>query len=86
MANTNVEVKDVKEEVTDVTTVEETNNSKKGLGKAGITALAIAGGVLVYNLGKKAWNKWVTPGIQKRKAKKEATKTDVIEVQAEVTE
>jgi hypothetical protein len=86
MANTNVEVKDVKEEVTDVTTVEETNNSKKCLGKAGIAALVVAGAVCVFKLGKTAWNKWVKPGIQKRKAKKEVAKTDVIDVQAEVTE
>lgn len=86
MENTNVVVNEVNEEVTDVTTVEETNNSKKGLGKAGIAALCVAGGVVVYKLGKKAWNKWVKPGIQKRKAKKAVAETDVIDVQAEVTE
>lgn len=79
MENTNVV--EVNEEVTEVTTVEETN-SKKGLGKAGIAALVVAGGVGVFMLGKKAWNKWVKPGIQKRKAKKAVAETDEIDVES----
>lgn len=83
MENTNVVA--VNEEVTEVTEVEETN-SKKGLGKAGIAALCVAGGVVVWQLGKKAWNKWVKPGIQKRKAKKVVAETDVVEAETEATE
>lgn len=69
-------------EVVNEVAVEEATSTKRGLGKGGIIALGVAGAVVTVKLAKKAWNKWLKPAIEKRKAAKESEAEVVEEAEA----
>lgn len=72
----------VNEEVEVSEAVEESKGN--GLKKAGLIALGVVGVVATVKFAKKAWQKWIKPKIEERKANKAADE-NVIDVDEEDT-